>query len=156
MLWITLIRLWNGANLSMYEHVTQFVSNTRHKAFHDFVSKSIQSFGNHVIFGWPSPQNVYVCMPLLHSQASFLSKNLFKYLLSVRVSTSDWHITWTKFGGTFDSVSNSIKNTSKRLRYQAKKSVYVGFCQVQTPDLTSFLDSNFHRLIRFQYENYSL
>ena len=27
MLWITLIWLWNGANLSIYEHVTHFAPN---------------------------------------------------------------------------------------------------------------------------------
>ena len=32
MLWITLIWLWNGANLSIYEHVKHFVPNIRHKA----------------------------------------------------------------------------------------------------------------------------
>ena len=30
MLWITLIWLWNGANLTIYEHVTQFVPNIPH------------------------------------------------------------------------------------------------------------------------------
>ena len=34
MLRITLVRLWNGANLSIYDHVTHFASNTRHKTCH--------------------------------------------------------------------------------------------------------------------------
>ena len=33
MLWNTLIWLWNGANLSIYKHVTHFVPNIRHKAY---------------------------------------------------------------------------------------------------------------------------
>ena len=41
MLWITLIWLWNDANLSIYEHVTHFVPNIKHKGFctsqHDVV-----------------------------------------------------------------------------------------------------------------------
>ena len=32
MLWNTLIWLWNGANLSIYKHVTYFVPNLLHKA----------------------------------------------------------------------------------------------------------------------------
>ena len=32
MLWITLIWLWNGVNLSIYEHVTHFVANIQHRA----------------------------------------------------------------------------------------------------------------------------
>ena len=35
MLWITLIWLRNGANLPLYEHVTHFVPNIRHKAYCD-------------------------------------------------------------------------------------------------------------------------
>ena len=37
MLWITLIWLWNGAILSIYEHVTHFVPNIRHKACDKFI-----------------------------------------------------------------------------------------------------------------------
>ena len=33
MLWLTLIWLWNDANLSIYEHVTHFVPNVPHKAY---------------------------------------------------------------------------------------------------------------------------
>ena len=32
MLWNALIWLWNGANLSIYKHVTHFVPNIRHEA----------------------------------------------------------------------------------------------------------------------------
>ena len=39
MLWITLIRLRNGALLSIYEHVTHFAAHNQHKAryanYHD-------------------------------------------------------------------------------------------------------------------------
>ena len=39
MLWITLIWLWNGANLSIY--VTHFVPNIRHKATGKWQEKKI-------------------------------------------------------------------------------------------------------------------
>ena len=41
MLWITLIWLWNGANLSIYEHVTHFVPNIRHKAYNVLKNRAI-------------------------------------------------------------------------------------------------------------------
>ena len=45
MLWITLIRFWNVVDLSIYEHVTQFAANTRHKTFTVFILlKAIQTF----------------------------------------------------------------------------------------------------------------
>ena len=45
MLWITFIWLWNGANLSIYKHVTHFVPNIRRKA--QFISTPPVIYAHH-------------------------------------------------------------------------------------------------------------